>query len=245
MDTAGTNVPPGVLCPKIKSRTAGFVWVFVMIMWIFYPDKLLSQRFLILSTPPPLTAGKHNTTPITSCSGYNPAQLVFTTPVTGGSPPYSYQWQLNNMAVPGEILAVFDPPRLTIPGRYSYNCSISDAAGSVVFTALKVITIFPDPSVVITGAGVVCQNIPVILNSLVTDGVGTFYYQWQWSANDSLYSMIIGATDPTFSPVTSEAGTGYYRVTIFPNIGACNNATSDALPVIVTPLPVTSFIYHF
>ncbi|MEJ7672506.1 MAG: hypothetical protein WKF59_07305 [Chitinophagaceae bacterium] len=82
----------------------------------------------------PLVAGSHNTTPITVCTGYTPADLNINSPATsGGSTPYSFQWQLsmnggawNN--IPGAIASIYSPPTLTSAGSYSYGSAITDAS---------------------------------------------------------------------------------------------------------------------
>jgi hypothetical protein len=192
-----------------------------------------------------LMPGKHNSNPVTACTGYNPAQLTFTTPTSGGRPPYTYQWQLNNTAIQGETLSSYDPPQITVAGTYSYNCAITDADGTVVFTLPKIVTIVPDPQVTLSGGGITCFDTPVTLMALVTDGTGNVSYQWQSSSDNVAFISIPGATASMYSPSTSTAGTLFYRVNIFPAVGSCNNATSMGLSVIVNPLPSTSLIYHF
>jgi hypothetical protein len=192
-----------------------------------------------------LIPGKHNTSPVTACTGYNPAQLTFNTSVSGGQPPYTYQWQLNNAAIPGETLLFYNPPQLTSAGFYAYNCAVTDAAGTVVYTVAKPITIVPDPGVTISGGGGVCLNTPLTLSPVVTNGTGTISYQWQSSADNVAFFPVPGATASTFSPLTNLPGTWFYRVNIYPAVGSCNNAVSPAVAVIVHALPVTSPIYHF
>lgn len=243
--TAGTAVPLGEVCQKNSWKTTRLILFLLLQMMIIYPDKTLGQYILILSTPPVLTPGKHNTTPITGCTGYNPAQLTFTTATSGGLLPYAYQWQLNNIAIPGEILSSYNPPQLTVAGSYSYNCAITDASGTVVYTVAKLISIVPDPTVSISVGGIVCLNTTLTLTSTITGGIGTISYQWQSSVENVTFNSIPGATASTYLPVTSIAGTLYYRVNIFPAVGSCNNATSVAVAVTVNALPATSLIYHF
>lgn len=242
--TAGTAVPLGELCQKNSSRTIRLTLFLLLQIVIIHPDKALGQCILILSTPSVLTPGKHNTTPVTGCTGYNPAQLTFTTATFGGLPPYTYQWQLNNIAIPGEILFSYNPPQLIVAGSYSYNCAITDASGTVVYTVAKLISIVPDPAVSISVGGIVCLNTTLTLTSTITDGIGTISYQWQSSVENVTFNSIPGATASTYSPVTSFAGTLYYRVIIHPAVGSCNNATSAAVAVTVNALPATSLIYH-
>ena len=92
-----------------------------------------------------LNAGGHNSDPLNMCDGGNPSNLTFTTAVSGGATAYAYQWQLNNASISGSTTNAYDPPALT-PGTYSYNCRITDACGTVVYTTPKVITVTADPN---------------------------------------------------------------------------------------------------
>ncbi|MEN9400443.1 MAG: hypothetical protein RL632_1546 [Bacteroidota bacterium] len=91
-----------------------------------------------------LNAGAHNSDALNICDGGNPANLTFTTAVSGGVGTYTYQWQLNGAAISGSTANSYDPPALT-PGTYSYNCKITDACGTVAYTTPKVITVTADP----------------------------------------------------------------------------------------------------
>lgn len=194
--------------------------------------------------PEVLIPGKHNSTPVTACTGYNPALLTFTSPASGGQPPYSYQWLLNDSAIPGETQTFYDPPQLTASGTFRYSCSITDLSGQVVYTNPKTITIAPDPAVSAGGGGSTCLNTAMSLTSTVTGGTGTFSYQWQSSADNVTFSNIPGATLPTFWPETAAAGILFYRVRLLPNTGSCNDALSGSVSIVVNALPSTSMIYH-
>jgi hypothetical protein len=244
LHTAGTDVPLGGLCPKNVRRTPVFLLILLLPVWMAHPGEAFCQHESILTIPPVLIPGKHNTTPIMGCTGYNPALLTFTTPTSGGLPPYSYQWQLNNAAILGETLSFYNPPPIIAAGSFSFNCAITDANGTAVYTMAKLIIIVPDPVVTISGGGEVCLNTTITLISTVTDGIGTFTYQWQSSLENLQFDTIPGATASTYSPDTATAGTLFYRVSIFPAVGSCNNSTSGAMVVTVIATPYTSLIYH-
>ena len=199
----------------------------------------VTSGLAVLSFPAVLNPGAHNTTPLTECAGYNPAQLTFTTPVSGGLLPYTYQWQLNNAAIPGETGTAFNPPQLTIPGVYSYNCAVTDACGTTGFTIPKVITIVADPSVFVSGGGVICQNDPVTLSANISGGAGTFTYQWQSGPTPSgVWSTISGATFVAYLPPTSAAGTVYYRILVHANGSGCDDPICTPVAVTVNARPV-------
>lgn len=227
--SAGTPVPPGGPCPKSFGKTG---------VLIFFS--------LAFSPPSALLPGKHNVNPVTGCTGYNPAALTLTTAPSGGVPPYAYQWQLNNNPIAGETQSAFDPPQLTAAGSYSYNCAVTDAGGATVYTAAKLITIVPDPGVEISGGEAVCQYSSVSLLSCITDGTGTYAFQWESGPSaGGPWTPVPGANSATCSPVSSAVGTVYYRLFVNPSTGSCNNVTSLPLAVTVNPLPVTSAIFHY
>ena len=104
-----------------------------------------------------LIAGSHDTNPVTACINYNPPTLIFTTSPSGGTTPYSYQWKINGVNIPGATANTYDPPNLTTAGTYEYNVEITDACGTKVTTAIKTITIVADPIVFMLGGGYACH----------------------------------------------------------------------------------------
>jgi hypothetical protein len=192
----------------------------------------------------PLNSGAHNTDPITVCPNFNPGALIFIVPVSGGSPPYSYQWNLNGNPVDGAINPVYDPSNLLDPGNYVYNCTVTDECGQIENTSSKTITVVDEATITVSGGGAFCQNEPVTLTAEVTGGTGTIIYQWQQSPDNISWTSISGANDPVFNPPTGTTGQIYYRVDLTVNGAACNDPNSNSQTVTVNPLPVTSAIYH-
>ena len=188
-----------------------------------------------------LVPGAHNTDPLTECTGYNPAELSFTTAISGGQTPYNYQWQLNNNPIVGATSATYDSPQLTTAGVYSFNCVVTDGCGSTFTTLPKVITIVPDPSVSILGSTSVCQNGNITLTANITNGTGNYNYQWRSGISVSgPWTDIIGATSITYNPPASNVGTYYYQVFINPSHPECNQTTSTGFTLIVNALPSCS-----
>jgi len=194
-----------------------------------------------LSIYPVLVAGGHNTTPLNVCVGYHPALLTFTTPITGGKPPYSYQWRLNGTPISGEIADRYDPPALATIGVYSYDCVVTDGCGSGFTTSPKVITLVDDPTVSISGPSSVCRNTPVTMTSTLSDGTGSIAYLWQSSPDGSTgWTDIAGATNSTFSPPTSTSGIYYYQLHVNASGAGCNDAYSTPLTITISPIPTAS-----
>ncbi len=192
-----------------------------------------------------LNPGAHNTVPITVCPNYNPDVLIFTTPPTGGSMPYSYQWYLNGNPVAGASASSYDPPNLLNPGTYVYHCTVSDGCGQTENTSAKTITVVEEAVITVSGGGTYCRNDFVTLTTEVAGGTGTILYQWQESPDNSSWTNISDATGNLFNPSTNIDGQTYYRVDLTVNGAACNDPSSNSQRVTVNPLPVTSAIYHY
>jgi hypothetical protein len=192
-----------------------------------------------------LIPGKHNTIPITACINYNPDKLSFTTATTGGKPPYSWQWESGPTAegpwtpIAGATGVLYDHPNLIAAGVFGFRCRITDECGTSVETTPKIITIVPDPSVIVAGGGIVCQNSMSDLSCAVSGGTGTISYQWQFSLTGiDTWTPIPGATSSSYNIPTAQTGLYYLRVHIDASGSACNKPNSIAVPVIVIPVPV-------
>ncbi|NMC37424.1 MAG: hypothetical protein GYA41_03785 [Bacteroidales bacterium] len=192
----------------------------------------------------PLNPGAHNTDPITVCLNFNPGELIFNVPVSGGNPPYSYQWNLNGNPIDGATNSVYDPLNLLDPGTYVYNCTVTDECDQSENTESKTITVVDEATITVSGGGDYCQNETVTLTAEVTGGTGTIIYQWQQSTDNISWTSISGANNPEYNPPTDTTGQNYYRVDLTVNGAACNDPNSDSQSVTVNPLPVTSAIYH-
>ncbi|MFA5326626.1 MAG: hypothetical protein WC384_02420 [Prolixibacteraceae bacterium] len=205
-----------------------------------------SDYNISISLYPEMVAGAHNTVALTECTGYNPAELSFTTPTSGGNPPYTYQWRINQIDVPGETSDSFNPPQLTLAGTYSYDCVVSDHCGSSYTTIAKVILIVPDPTVSIGGVTNICQNDITTLSANITNGTGNYTYQWRSSPSLTIpvWTDIPLATNPAYNPPSEISGTYYYRIFIDPAHPECNQTTSPPFTFTVNPLPIEPTIYH-
>lgn len=196
-----------------------------------------------LSIYPTLVSGAHNTDPVTACVNYNPEVLSFTTAISGGKLPYSYQWQLNGSPITGATLATYDSSNLTATGSYKYNCIVTDACGSSFTTTQKQITINADPTVSITGNASTCRNVSSTLTAVVVGGTGSSIYQWQASPDGlASYTDIAGATSATYTPPTTISGDYYYQIQI--TGGAACSQPKATIKFTVNPLPTPTPIYH-
>lgn len=217
----------------------GFSW------GISTEDCPLISGTLDVPLPTPLNPGAHNTDPITVCQNYNPPELIFLIPASGGKPPYSYQWYQNGNPIDGATYQVHDPLNLLHSGTYTYYCSVTDGCGSSEITDPKIITVVDEAVITITGGGIYCQHDPVTLTSAVNGGTGTMIYQWQQSPDNITWTSIPGANNTTYNPPANNPGHDYYRVNLSVHGAACNDPRSNSQSVIINPIPVTSMILHY
>jgi hypothetical protein len=123
---------------------------------------LVTSSSAVLSVPPTLNPGTHNTTPVTACQNYDPPSLTVLS-TNGGLPAYTFQWFQNSNPV-GTNSTTYDPDNLIIAGTYNYTVRITDVCGTQATTAAKTIVIVNDPTVTITGPTSVCPNASAILS---------------------------------------------------------------------------------
>ena len=111
-----------------------------------------TARTLTISMTPILSAGSHNSDPLSGCIGTN-VSLLSLSGVSGGKSPYSYQWQINGVNAPASAnsanatSSTYDPDAFTSSGIYSIRCKVTDACGVIAYTAPKVVNVVADPTI--------------------------------------------------------------------------------------------------
>ncbi len=165
---------------------------------------------------------------------------TFTSTALGGSPPYTYQWYLNNIAVSGakNPTWTFTP---TSSGSYTVYLNVTDSTCKKAKSNIASVTVNPALSVSISPTSVV---IDVGQSKLFTSTVsgGTSPYSYQWYLNNAPVS---GATSSswTFTPISSGSYTVYVNAT--DNVGARAKSNIAAvtvnavLSVTISPSSVT------
>jgi hypothetical protein len=158
--------------------------------------------------------------------------VTFTSTVSGGTLPYSYQWVLNNNPVSGATGATwtFAP---TSAGAYSVYLNVTDSGDPTVKSNVVSVTVNPALSVTISpGSASIAPSQSVIFTSAVSGGT-TPYTAYQWYLNGA---PVPGATLPgwTFTPTSTGTYAVYLSVTDseIPPVTAQSNTAS----VIVTSL---------
>jgi len=164
----------------------------------------------------------------------------FTSTVSGGTSPYTYQWHLNSVAVSGAASAswTFAPDS---PGSYDVYVEVTDSVSFIAKSNVASVTVNPPPSVTVSPSSVVMDvGQSQQFNSSVTDGTSPYTYQWY--LNDVSVS---GATSSswTFAPSSSGSYTVYVNATDkVGGIAKSNIATVTVNPppsVIISPTSIT------
>ena len=162
---------------------------------------------------------------------------TFTSTVTGGVPPNSYQWVLNGTAVSGATNPTwtFTP---TQTGHYNIYVNVTDSLNNKAKSnTVTNILVYNQLSVSInpTSANITLGGSQTF-NSTITGGIPPYTYQW-YSNN----TAVPGATSPTWTFTPNSTGTYkiYLNVTdSYVNVAQSNNATANVnsqLAVTVSP----------
>ncbi len=193
----------------------------------------------IRQTPPDQIT---NDTPLIFCEG---GSVILKAPeAAAGETPYTYQWRLAGVPIEGEV-AMASTYRAEVPGSYSVIVTAKNGCPNTS-TPVTVSTTSPLTQGAITGGTAYCQLATVASADALTATVGggiddngttirTKTYKWEQSASASgPWVDAIGTnTSATYTPSTAEAGTMYYRRTVY--AGGCESAPTAPIAVKVTP----------
>ena len=152
--------------------------------------------------------------------------VTFTSSVSGGAPPYDYQWYVDGTAVTGAHSSswIFTP---TSTGYYLVHLNVTDNLGEEAKSNIAEVTVNPELSVSIQPASsVITLGQSVDFTSTVSGG--TLPYNYQWYVDDVEVS---GAESSSwaFTPTS----TGYYLVSLKVTDDASAAALSNEADVTV------------
>jgi gliding motility-associated-like protein len=178
------------------------------------------------------------------CNGDQPSALTSVIPVGGGSGTYGYVWYesndgLNYSVIPSENNEDMQPPVLnngTAVTKFKYyqrtitSSACKDTSDAVlinIYPSIRNNTIGKDTSICINTAP------GEIKGSLPAGGNGVYTYEWLHSTDNINYNMIIGETNPDYSPGILPVPTYFKRKV---NSNACIDISTT--PVFVDIHPV-------
>lgn len=199
----------------------------------------------------PLVSGSHNTTLLQGCNGINPANLSLTTPPSGGSTPYTYQWLKNGSPISGANLSSYNEPAINTPGVYQFNVSITDACGQSVVTSPKEVNVVPDPTEPSAQqVGSACVGELVTLDNPVygTEAGRSCPIEYSSSLDGSTWTTN-STSIPNFTADYSLADTNYIRMRVSGGCSSGCNASSwtvyrfypDPLVCLILPIELNTF----
>jgi len=160
--------------------------------------------------------------------------VTFTSSVSGGITPYSYQWYLNGNPVSGATSAswTFTPAKT---GTYKVHLNVTDSLGNTAKSNEATVTVAPQLQVSISPMSAsILVGQSVTFTSTVSGGYPPYSYQWFLNGNP-----VSGATSNTwtFTPTTS----GIYYVYLKVTDDKGNIAQSDTARVAVATVPVGGY----
>jgi len=176
------------------------------------------------------------------CYNTNPGTIGFTTPPSGGTGTYTYQWYSANVGGSFSTISGASGTSISVGNLTSskqYRCIVTGGIGDT-YTETCVITV-PSPGNFDQGAigssQAICYNatpnsFTVISNP--TNGVGPYTYKWKQSTGGP-YSDIQLATSATYSPGTLTTTTSYIRE-VKDACGTNDNGTDKVISITVRPV---------
>ncbi len=174
-----------------------------------------ASQIISITEPAPLTimtAPNDTICPGTSITVYAYA--------TGGSGTYNYAW---NNGIPNVSTQVVSPTSNT---TYTVNVTDANGCSAAPGNTTLIINDINNAVLTTTGGGAVCLGQPVTVSANVTNGYGTYVYNWS-------SGMFAGAGPHTFNPSSS----GSITVSI---TDICGNTANASIPYTVNPLPNAS-----
>jgi len=164
-------------------------------------------------------------------------QLVaFTSSVTGGMPPYTYQWYLNDNSVPDgtSLIWTFFP---ATTGNYTVYLIITDSLTNTAKSNEVTVTVASELSVLISPMNIsIFVGRSVNFASTVSGGYSPYTYQWY--VNNA---SVPDATSDTWTFTPTEAGIYYVHLKVTDSKG--NTVQSETARIVVQILTVGGECY--
>jgi hypothetical protein len=178
---------------------------------------------------------------------------TFSTTASGGTTPYSYQWQVSTNSgvsfsnISGATSSSYTTGILTTAANgYEYKVIVTDSASTPTQVTSTAATLTVNSALSTTAPANVTAYVGQTANFSTTASGGTtpYSYQWQLSTDDgSSFSNISGATSASYTtPILASMYNGYeYRVVVTDSTttSPSNSVTSAAATLTVNQLTIT------
>ncbi len=156
--------------------------------------------------------GTNGTNEEVICEGDTPSQIVELAPATGQT--LSYEWFANNVPIAGETGIDYTPAsgitETTVYHRTTYSTDISGVVCAV--DSNPVVVLVPNADDIGSDITICSNTVPPVLGDAATIEGSTYLdFQWYESNDGSTFSIIGGATGPTYAPGTPLTAHRFYR----------------------------------
>jgi len=149
--------------------------------------------------------------------------VTFQSTVSGGTPPYTYQWHLNDITIPSATSNdwTFTP---TSTGFYTIYVNVMDYVNVTTKSNIASITVSPELSVSINPISATMNlGDSKTFTSSVSGGAPLYTYQWHLNDAPVLYAT---SDSWTFTPTATGSYTVYLKVTDSLDVTAKSNTAS-------------------
>jgi len=191
-------------------------------------DIILKAVFTAI--PPPLSV---SISPL-SASILVGESVIFTSTVSGGISPYSYQWYLNGSAVPGATADSWTFMSMSV-GVCEVYLNVTDSSGNIAISQIATVSVAPQITVSISPMSMaVIVGESVTFTSTTSGGYPPYAYQWYLNGNP-----VSGATSDTWTFTPTESGIYYVYLKVTDGEG--NTAQSETARITVAAVPVGGY----
>ncbi|CDK30311.1 immunoglobulin domain-containing protein [Candidatus Babela massiliensis] len=161
--------------------------------------------------------------------------ITLTAQAAGGSGVYdNYEWSYNGVVQPGNSSTyVIDGSSIDQSGNYSVT--VTDSNGCSGASPNLVVTVSNNPVVTISPSpATVCQGSNITLIGNVSNGSGSYTYQW------TLNGTIVGTSSTLIVNNASLSDTGSYLLTVSDSVTGCSGSNTVSLTVNSNPTVTVS-----
>lgn len=170
------------------------------------------------------------------------------TAVSGGIPPYTYQWlqAFDGGAFSPTVGAngldfVFSPTIATPIGTWSFQLAVTDSSNPPQTVTSNTVNVLVNSALVASDVtatpSTVAQSQPsTLISSQITTGTSPYTYQWFQQAPGDVYTSVGGNAPSYYFPGSTTIGTWAFILQVTDGAGASVNSSSVTVAVTSTPV---------